>query len=232
MSKLQWLIQNEDEIDDVAIAFVGFYGQHDYSLDGSVVSQISLEDVRVSSTRPGPDSIVFVDPTCVVKSVLGNERSPCQRAGCNLDFDHSTNDVNSCVYHVGELREGIWSCCNASNANAPGCKTGPHSGKERAAVVRVESLPKTVEGIHLVSHFEVNIYPGVPHTLGKHIGENNTNTWHQVNLTTKSLTTSLTPVSINNHSGSDLQEYFATVHGLFLRGRERRRRPRSCVDLS
>jgi len=163
LSKLTWCIQSQDEIDDVQIAFIGFNGQHDYSRGGSIVSQFSLEDVRVSSSRPGPDSIGFLDPTSVVKSVLGNERSPCQR--CGQHFDHSKNDLNSCVFHLGQFKSGVWTCCNSTNATAPGCKSGPHTGKERAAVVRVESLPRIVEGISLYTHFEVNLFPGILHTL-------------------------------------------------------------------
>ncbi|KAL7552645.1 hypothetical protein ACHAWF_015872 [Thalassiosira exigua] len=57
LGKLLWSIQSDEEIDDVQISFTGFDGQHDYSRDGSIVSQISLEDVLVSSSRPGPDSM-------------------------------------------------------------------------------------------------------------------------------------------------------------------------------
>ena len=46
LSKLQSCIRSHDEIDDVQIDFTGFHGQHDYSTDGSVVSQFSLEDLR------------------------------------------------------------------------------------------------------------------------------------------------------------------------------------------
>mmetsp|Transcript_24870 Transcript_24870/g.44935 ORF Transcript_24870/g.44935 Transcript_24870/m.44935 type:complete len:467 (-) Transcript_24870:598-1998(-) len=164
LSKLTWSIQSQGEqLDDVQIAFIGFNGQHDYSRDGSIVSQFSLEDLRVSSSRPGPDSIGFADPTSVVKSVLGNKRSPCQR--CGKYFDHSENDLNSCHFHVGQFKSGVWKCCNSTNATAPGCKSGPHTGKELAAVVRVESLPRIVEGISLFTHVEVNLFPGVLHTL-------------------------------------------------------------------
>ena len=164
LSKLQWYIESEEEIDGVRIAFTGFNGQHDYSRDGSISSQFWLEDLLVSSSRPGPDSIGFADPTSVIKSVLGNERSPCQR--CGQRFDHSTNDLNSCVYHPGQIISGVWTCCSSqAKVDAPGCKSGPHTGKERAAVVRVEALPPVVDGISMYSHFEVNLFPGVLHTL-------------------------------------------------------------------
>lgn len=163
LSKLKWSIQCPDEIDDVEIAFTGFYGQHDYSTNGSVVSHFGLEDVRISSSKPGPDSICFLDPTSVVKSVLGDERSPCQR--CGEKFDHNENNLNSCKFHQGTFKSGTWSCCKSTKSNSLGCKAGPHTGKERAATVRVEALPRSVDGITLYTHFEVNIFPSVPHTL-------------------------------------------------------------------
>lgn len=160
LSKLKWCINDPNEIDDVTISFTGFHGQHDYSADGSVTSQFGLEDVRVSSEKPGPDSICFLDPTSVVKSVIGDERSPCQR--CGKRFNQSDNDSNSCEFHLGKFESGSWTCCKS---DSPGCKSGPHTGKERAANVRVETLPRSVDGITLYRHFEVNIFPGVPHTL-------------------------------------------------------------------
>ena len=117
----------------------------------------------VSSSRPSPDAISFSDPTNIVKSVLGNERSPCVR--CDQIFNPSKNDSNSCVFHTGQYKYGVWTCCKSASATALGCKTGPHSGRERAAVIRVETLPRTVEGISLYSHFEVNLFPGIPHKL-------------------------------------------------------------------
>jgi hypothetical protein len=117
----------------------------------------------VSSLKPSPDSIAFLDPTSVVRSILGNERSACDQ--CGQFFDHSNNNLNSCVFHLGQYDYGVWSCCKSANAHAPGCKSGPHSGKERAAVIRLESLPQIVNGLSLYSHFEVNLFPGIPHTL-------------------------------------------------------------------
>lgn len=163
LSKLVWFVQNQQQIDDVEIAFTGFTGSHCYMASGSVKSQISLEDVRVTSSKPGPDSLLFKDADVVVKPVLGNERSPCQR--CGRTFSHSNNDLNSCQFHSGKYVVGKWTCCQASESKSPGCKTGPHTGKERTAVVRVETLPPAVEGITLYSHLEVNIFPSVPHTL-------------------------------------------------------------------
>ena len=159
LKKLKWCINSPESIDDVQIAFIGFFGRHDYSSDGSVSTQFSLEDVRVSTFKPGPDSICFPDPTNVIKPVL-EERSPCQI--CSKRFDHADNDLNSCVFHDGEFDLGGWSCCKSTDKDSLGCKRGPHTGKERAALVRVEALPRIVEGITLYSHFEVSIFPGNP----------------------------------------------------------------------
>ena len=169
LSKLVWCVQSLGQTDDVQIAFTGFQGEHSYMAGGSVKSQISLEDVRVTSLMPGPDSIGFADPTSVVKPVLGSERSPCQR--CGSTFSHSNNGLDSCRFHPGQFSAGKWTCCYATILKASGCKTAPHTGKERTAVVRVESLPSVVEGISLYSHLEVNIFPSVPHTLSLQIGK-------------------------------------------------------------
>lgn len=101
----------------------------------------------------------------MVKPILDDTRSPCQ--GCGREFEHSTNRLDSCVYHSGHYSHEFsgWTCCEATNADARGCKSGPHSGKERAANVRVEALPRSVDGITLYTHFEINIFPSVPHTL-------------------------------------------------------------------
>ena len=117
----------------------------------------------ISSSKPGPDSMSFVDPTSVVKSVLGNQRSACDR--CGQQFDHSNNGINSCSFHLGRYVNGSWTCCKYNYAHANGCKHCPHSGKERAAFIRVESLPRTVDGLSLYSHVEINLFPGIRHTL-------------------------------------------------------------------
>jgi len=169
LSKLVWCVQSQGQIDDVQIAFTGFQGEHIYMAGGSVKTQIGLEDVRVTSLKPGPDSICFTDPTSVVKPVLGSERSPCQR--CGSTFSHSNNGLDSCRFHSGRFSAGKWTCCHATTSKASGCKTAPHTGKERTAVVRVESLPPVVEGISLYSHLEVNIFPSVPHTLSVQISK-------------------------------------------------------------
>ena len=129
LKKLKWRIHSPDSIDDVEIAFTGFFGKHDYSSDGSVSTQFGLDDVRVRSLKPGPDSISFPDPTTVITPVL-DERSPC--VVCGERFDHSFNDLTSCTFHNGKFTFGAWSCCNSNNIKAPGCKYhGPHRGKER-----------------------------------------------------------------------------------------------------
>jgi hypothetical protein len=169
LKKLVWCINSPDLMDNVEIAFTGFFGRHEYSSDGSVSTQFGLEDVRVACTKPGPDSICFPDPTSVIKPVLDVERSPCQM--CGKPFDHSINNLNSCSYHDGTFGSGIWSCCKSSDMNSLGCKHAPHTGKERAAIVRVETLPRIVEGITLYSHFEVIIYPESHHITAVQISK-------------------------------------------------------------
>lgn len=200
LRKLMWRINSPDSIDNVELAFTGFFGQHDYCFDGSVSSQFSLgefmcldvpytfifrsrrimpyclildtneEDVRVSSTKPGPDAICFPDPTSIMKPVL-DEKSPCVR--CASRFDHGTNVLDACSYHDGKFESGVglWSCCGLADRKHPGCKRAPHTGKERAALVRIDALPRIVEGITLYSHFEVNIYPEITHTTAVQISK-------------------------------------------------------------
>ena len=163
LSKLVWSVQSQGQVDDVQIAFTGFQGDHSYMASGQLKTQISLEDVRVTSSTPGPDAIGFPDPTSVLKPVLGSKRSPCQR--CGSIFSHSNNGLEACRYHSGWFSAGKWTCCRETSSNAVGCKSAPHTGKERTAVVRVETLPPAVEGISLYSHLEVNIFPMVQHTL-------------------------------------------------------------------
>jgi hypothetical protein len=168
LKKLKWCINSPDSIDNVEIAFTGFFGQHEYCFDGSVSTQFSLEDVRVSSTKPGPDAISFPDPTAIMKPVL-DERSPCVK--CGSRFDHSMNELTSCSFHDGTFASSGWSCCNANDRASRGCKNGPHSGKEKIALVRVEALPRIVEGITLYSHLEVNIFPEIAHTTSVQISK-------------------------------------------------------------
>ena len=145
LSKLVWCVQGP--IDDVQIAFTGFQGEHSYMASGLFKTQLGLEDVRVTSSKPGPDSMGFADPTSVLKPVLGSKRSPCQR--CGSTFSHSNNGLDACRFHWGRFSGDKWTCCEAATSDAPGCKTAPHTGKERTAVVRVEALPPVVEGISL-----------------------------------------------------------------------------------
>lgn len=63
----------------MTIDITGFQGEHEYSSNGSVVSSFSLTDINVSSSKPGPDSINFVDPTSVFKAELEGEKSGKER---------------------------------------------------------------------------------------------------------------------------------------------------------
>jgi hypothetical protein len=169
LCKAKWKIASPDAINDSEISFTGFKGVHDFTADGSVNSQVTLEDINVVSIIPGNESMDFDDPTIIIKTVTGVERSPCCR--CGKPFDRSTNESNSCKYHTGsfKMRPGekirSWTCCKALWEKAPGCKAQPHTGIERAVAVRMDAFPRTVEGLTMYKHIEANIYPSVPHTI-------------------------------------------------------------------
>ena len=168
LNKAKWKVQSPDFLDDVEINFTGFRGQHDFLKDGSVISQISLDDVRVISEKPGPHSLRFDDPTSVITTVIEADAS-CVR--CGVHFDKSTNESSSCVFHTGEFAfssnrdRWSWSCCQNPMKNSIGCYSQPHRGKEKAAEVRLEALPQSAPGLTLYKHVEVNIYPNVLHTI-------------------------------------------------------------------
>ena len=166
LSKAKWKIYSPTFVDDVVINFTGLEGIHDYPADGSMCTNISLEDFYVSSQKPSPDSIVFDDPTTIIKTVLGVKRSPCQR--CGLIFVHTNNESNSCLFHTGSFifiseRNQSWSCCKKIREDASGCQSSPHTGIERAIVLRFDNLPRTVDGLVMYKHVEANFFPGVSH---------------------------------------------------------------------
>eukprot|EP00559_Dactyliosolen_fragilissimus_P000268 CAMPEP_0184874654 /NCGR_PEP_ID=MMETSP0580-20130426/42522_1 /TAXON_ID=1118495 /ORGANISM="Dactyliosolen fragilissimus" /LENGTH=916 /DNA_ID=CAMNT_0027377707 /DNA_START=1222 /DNA_END=3972 /DNA_ORIENTATION=+ len=168
LSKAKWKVKSNKFNDQVEINFTGFKGKHDFSADGSVNSHISLEDVFVSSQNPGSDAMnSFFDATSIIKTIIGVERSPCSL--CGKEFHRSSNESNSCKFHSGSFVQVDkiyrWTCCKAMWKDAPGCASGPHSGKELAMDLRLEALPKVVEGITMYNHIEANIFPGVPHTI-------------------------------------------------------------------
>ena len=171
LSKASWKIYSPDVFDDVEIELTSLRGTHQFSSDSSMTTQLELEDLRINSLKPSADAMNnFAEPGSVLTTSLGAERTPCQR--CGATFDRASNYTRSCRFHghdygsVGQYlkSQGSWSCCGASSEGAPGCKTSPHTGRERVALVRVESLPK-IKGISLYKHVEINIYPEVPHTL-------------------------------------------------------------------
>ena len=171
LSKASWKIYSPDFLDDVEIELTALRGQHQFSSDSSMTTQLELEDLRINSLRPSPDAMHFIEPGAVLTTLLGAERTPCQR--CGATFDRAANHTQSCRFHGDDFgsssqymkAKGVWCCCGATWEDAPGCKTAPHTGRERVALVRVESLPKIVKGLSLYKHVEVNIYPEVPHTL-------------------------------------------------------------------
>ena len=169
LCKAKWKVDTSDYVNDAEISFTGFKGIHDFTSDGSVNSQITLEDIFVGSTKPDNESMDFDDSTVIIKTMIGVERSSCCR--CGVQFDRTKNEAKACKFHPGtfEMLQGenirSWSCCKALWEAAPGCASRPHTGKERAVAVRMDAFPRTVEGLTMYKHIEANIYPGVPHTI-------------------------------------------------------------------
>ena len=172
VGKGTWKINHVNKLDDVEVVFTGLKGAHDFKDDGSMVSSFDLENFFVRSYKPGPESIVFSDPTSVVRNEISSfSRTPCQR--CGVSFDPENNNVNSCTFHANEDGEpgtfllgkgGGWTCCGETWEGAPGCNSRPHIGKELAIVATIESLPKLKCGASEVSiykHIGFTFYPGV-----------------------------------------------------------------------
>ena len=167
LGKLKWQIRSPDYFDEVTIDFTGFRGQHEFIADGAVISNISLEDVQVTTASPGPDAFAFYDPLVILACEVQGE-NPCTR--CGKAFNRATNSARSCVHHAGTFAAGsdgidFWTCCGSRLQDAPGCVARPHSGREKAAVVRIDTLPSPVKGLRLYKHIEINFYPNVQHTI-------------------------------------------------------------------
>jgi len=180
LSKAKWRMITPGVVDDVEIDFTGFRGLHDFTADGSVNSRLNLEDMRIASLKPGPESIGFFDPTAIIKTAVDVERSPCQK--CGLKFDRASNELTSCVFHSGKFKRSgdqisCWTCCGASSDNATGCISRPHTGKERVVSISFDALPRKVDGLTMYTHIEANIYPGMRHTLVMQLTESLTKTF-------------------------------------------------------
>lgn len=167
LCKAKWKIAATEEasINDTEINFTDFKGVHNFSADGAVSSVISLEDMHVTSLRPSEEASSFEDRSVIIKTILGEELSPCQRCGEN--FDRNSNEVNSCRFHPGVYarRDGSleWSCCGDANEDATGCIARPHTGSETAMDIRFNAYPRVLEGLTLYEFIEVNVYPGATH---------------------------------------------------------------------
>jgi len=168
LCKAKWKIAGPDT-NDAEINFTGFKGIHDFKADGSVNSQISLEDLHITSGKYSEDAKEFDDPSIIVKTALGVDLSPCQR--CGLNFNRSTNEVHSCAFHPGKYQgygEGsamFWSCCQATDKSARGCKSRPHTGRERAVALQFDALPRKIDGLTMYKILEGNMYPGMPYKI-------------------------------------------------------------------
>ena len=168
LSKVKWRVDSSGYDDRVTIDFTGLTGYHDFPSSGGIHSQLSLEDLNVSSEKPSPEAINFSYSSAIIRTIVGVERSPCER--CGKPFYRSNNESNSCVFHPGVFcsspsGEYGWTCCNAILPDAFGCAARPHTGKERALALRLDAFPRVVKGLTVYRHAEGNIFPGVPHTL-------------------------------------------------------------------
>lgn len=170
LGKLKWQINSPAFEDKVTIDFTGFRGKHEFAIDGAVESNISLEDVRISSENLGLEAVGFFDPTIILACEVQGD-NPCAR--CGIPLNHSLNNASSCRFHPGKFRissaasieEGLWTCCGSTSRDSLGCVAQPHAAREKAAVIRVESLPSPVEGMKLFKHLSIEFYPNVNHNL-------------------------------------------------------------------
>jgi hypothetical protein len=93
LGKAKWKVKSPEFVDEVEINMSDFYGTHDFEADGSVNTRLGLEDLHISSKKPGPEAINFPDPTVIVSTIMGVEMSPCQR--CGHPFDRRLNESTS-----------------------------------------------------------------------------------------------------------------------------------------
>ncbi len=134
LCRATWRIASPDSINNAVVSFTRFKGVHDYTADGSVNSQITLEDFSVESTSPGSESIDFFDPTIIIKTISGAQRVPLLRPGNLLKI--SQTNSNSTI-----------------RSRIP------------AISVRMDALPRTVDGLTMYKHIEANVFPGVNHNI-------------------------------------------------------------------
>ena len=169
LCKAKWKVINIDSTDNSELNLTWFRGTHDFTVDGSVNSQLFLEDLQITTQKPDHRAAKDYDPTIILKTEVGVERSSCQK--CGQPFDRRENESSSCVFHSGIYASSLdgsfrkWTCCQAKEVNAVGCLSRPHTGIENFLAIRVDSYPKTVEGMTFYSHIEANVYPGFPHTI-------------------------------------------------------------------
>ena len=71
--------------------------------------------------------------------------------------DEDDARLGAVVVHLVHLR--------AKRAERAARFARPHSGREKAAVVRIETLPSPTNGLRLYKHLEINFYPNVQHTI-------------------------------------------------------------------
>ncbi|GMH48247.1 hypothetical protein TrLO_g884 [Triparma laevis f. longispina] len=180
VSRASWRIKKKHESmtavadDDVEVVLTNVEGNHEFFEDGSLETVFELENAFIRSRKPGAESIMWHDPTSVLRSTIEGKKTPCQRCGAEFDPEH--NNVTSCHYHadaegvpgVFRLGSGGWSCCKAPYMGAKGCNSRPHVGKEHIVMARVYNLPRLVckqTELSIYKHIELSFYPGTKYTL-------------------------------------------------------------------
>ena len=100
--KAKWRIAGQDSINDAVVSFTGFKGVHDFTADGSVNSQITLEDFNVESKTPGNESMEFEDSTIIIKTFTGVKGPHNTKRG--LIFDRANSETHTNKLHAVAIR--------------------------------------------------------------------------------------------------------------------------------
>mmetsp|Transcript_21631 Transcript_21631/g.43381 ORF Transcript_21631/g.43381 Transcript_21631/m.43381 type:complete len:505 (-) Transcript_21631:100-1614(-) len=169
-TQIIWHLRHPEKLEDVEINISGVSGDHCYYADGSMDTEIMLQNLYVRSHRPGPDSIDFDDPTSVVTNRVAR-RSPCVR--CGALFDPNDNAATACTFHAAadgsegsyDVASATWSCCAAPGPHAGGCARAPHRGSDCLVSVRLETVPFSVNHVSLYKRLELLFYPGVDYIM-------------------------------------------------------------------
>ena len=70
--------------DDVEVVLTNVEGNHEFFEDGSLETVFELENAFIRSRKPGAESIMWHDPTSVLRSTIEGKKTPCQRCGAEV----------------------------------------------------------------------------------------------------------------------------------------------------